>query len=78
MPKLRARTSADRCREAFFSGLLGKLPNKEIAKMIGKTAQTVRNYKTNPETMTIETAARLANAAGWTAEQWDALRRIYR
>lgn len=76
MPKLRARTLSEHFRRVLFERDAIPATTGQIAKLIGKSAQTVRNYKARPETMTLEAAVRYADAVHMTAEEWESLRRF--
>ena len=75
MPRLRARTLSEHFRRVLFDREFPATTG-QIAKLIGKSAQTVRNYKARPETMTLEAAVRYADAVHMTAEEWESLRRF--
>ncbi len=76
MPRLRPITRADKYRRILFERTKVRIPATEIARVIGKCPQTVRNYIKNPETMPLDVLIRYANAVGITAEEWDQLRKV--
>ena len=73
MPRIRPYTRADTLRKILFERTKVRIPNTEIARVVGKSKGTITNWKNDPEKIPLPAAIAIMQATGATKEDWAQL-----
>lgn len=74
MPRIHARSRSEALRRMLFEKSKFRIPNSQIARLLGKANTTIANWKDDPEKMPFGAVITYVDAMGWSDEEWRQLR----
>lgn len=74
MPRIHARSRSEALYRMLFERNRFRVPNSQIAKLLGKANTTIANWKADPEKMPFGAVITYADAVGMSDEEWRQLR----